>query len=104
MYDKTNLGTGQLSPRRKRVLAAAGAVVVLGLAGLGIWSAVAPDGYAGSGAGCVNVTLPSSTGGANLHYCGAAAKSFCQSAFGSGLPEQVATRARPQCRLAGLGH
>jgi hypothetical protein len=107
MYAKTNLGADQLarkplSPQRKRVLAGAGIVLVLGLGGVGAWAAVSSDSYAGSSAGCVNVTVPSSMGGATLHYCGSAARSFCQSAFTSGLPEQVAVLARPQCRLAGL--
>ncbi len=101
MYAKTNLGAGSLSPRRKRALAAAGGLVLLGLGGLGIWTATASDTYAGSGAGCVNVTVPNSTGGATFHYCGSAARSFCQNAYASTTP--IALRARPQCRLAGLG-
>jgi hypothetical protein len=101
MYAKTNPGTGQLSAQRKRVLAIVAGLVVLCLAGLGIWAAVAPDGYAGSGNGCVTLTIPSSTGGATMHYCGAQARSFCQAAFGSSDP--LSLRARPQCRLAGLG-
>jgi hypothetical protein len=101
MYGKTNLGAGQLSAQRKRVFAIVAALVVLCLAGLGIWAAVAPDGYAGSANGCVSVTIPSSTGGATMHYCGAQARSFCQSAFSSS--GAISLRARPQCRLAGLG-
>jgi hypothetical protein len=101
MYAKTNPGAGRLTPRRRRVLAiiAAGVIVVLGA--LGIWGALAPDTYAGSGHGCVTVTLASSTGGARLHYCGPAARSFCQAAFRS--HDQISLRARPQCVLAGLG-
>ena len=48
----------------------------------------------------MNVTVPSSTGGATLHYCGAAARSFCQTSFRS--QDQISLRARPQCVLAGL--
>ena len=101
MYARTNPGAGRLTPRRRRLLAiiAAGVLVVLG--GLGIWGALAPDTYSGSGHGCVNVTLASSTGGATLHYCGPAARSFCQRAFRS--QDQISLRARPQCLLAGLG-
>ncbi len=101
MYARTNPGAGRLTPRRRRVLAiiAAGVIAVLG--GLGIWGALAPDTYAGSGHGCVNVTLPSSTGGATVHYCGSAARSFCQAAFRAA--DQISLRARPQCVLAGLG-
>ena len=85
------------------MLVGTGIVLVLGLGGFGAWAGLSSDSYAGSSAGCVNVTVPSSTGGATLHYCGAPARSFCRSAFTTGLPEQVATRAQPQCRLAGLG-
>jgi hypothetical protein len=103
MYGKTSLGaeqlTGKLSPRRKRALAGAGIIVVLGLGGLTAWTALAPD--PGPGAGCVDVTVPSSTGGATLHYCGSAARSFCQNAFVT--TTQLTLRARPPCRQAGLG-
>jgi hypothetical protein len=101
MYAKTNPGAGRLSPRQKRVFAIVGVLVVLLLAGLGTWSALSSDGNSGSGHGCVNVTVPSSTGGATLHYCGATARSFCQKSFRS--QDQVWVRARPQCLLAGLG-
>jgi hypothetical protein len=100
MYARTNPGAGRLTARRKRILAIVGAGVILVLGGLGIWGAVAPDTYAGSGHGCVNVTLASSTGGATLHYCGSQARSFCRAAFRS--QDQISLRARPQCVLAGL--
>jgi hypothetical protein len=98
MYAKTNPGQGQLGPRRKRVLAISGIAVVLGFGGLAAWGALAHDPYAG----CVNVTIPSSTGGATLHYCGAAAKPFCEHAFTDASPTQVDLHARPACRQAGL--
>jgi hypothetical protein len=100
MYAKTNPSAGSLSPRQKRVFAIVGVLVVLVLAGLGIWGALASDNYSSSGHGCVNVTVPSSTGGATLHYCGSAARSFCQASFRS--QDQISLRARPQCVLAGL--
>jgi hypothetical protein len=104
MYGKTSLGadqlSGKLTPRRKRALAGAGIAMVLGLGGLGAWAAMTPDAYTGSGAGCVNVTFPNSMGGANAHYCGSAARSFCKNAFGT--TTQLTLLARPQCRLAGL--
>jgi len=102
MYAKTNLGSGQVSPRVKRVLLGTGIVVLLGLGGLGVWSAVGSDTYAGSGAGCVNVTVPSTMGGATLHYCGGKARTFCLSEFKAPSADPIAVRARPQCRLAGL--
>ena len=101
MYAKTNPGAGRLTARGKRILAIVGGCVILVLAGLGIWGALTPDTYAGSGHGCVSVTVPSSTGGATLHYCGSQARSFCRTAFRS--QDQISLRARPQCVLAGLG-
>ena len=100
MYARTNPGAGRLTPRRKRILAVVGACVILVLGGLGVWGALAPDAYSGSGHGCVNVTLASSTGGATLHYCGAQARSFCKSAFASS--DRISLLARPQCAAAGL--
>jgi hypothetical protein len=100
MYAKTNPGAGRLSPRQKRAFAIIGVLVVLIIAGLGAWAALASDSYSSSGHGCVNVTVPSSTGGATLHYCGSQARSFCQASFRS--QDQISLRARPQCVLAGL--
>jgi len=101
MYAKTNPGAGRMSPRQKRVLGIVGVAFVVVLGGLGAWAGLASDSYSSSGHGCVNVTLPSSTGGATLHYCGAAARAFCQKSLRS--QDQISLRARPQCVLAGLG-
>jgi hypothetical protein len=101
MYAKTNPGTGHLSPRQKRVFGIVAVAFLVVLGGLGAWAGLASDRYSSSGHGCVNVTVPSSTGGANLHYCGAEARSFCQKSFVS--RDQISLRARPQCVLAGLG-
>lgn len=100
MYAKTNPGAGRLSRGQKRAFAIVGVLIILVLGGLGAWGALAPDTYSSSGHGCVNVTVPSSTGGATLHYCGSQARSFCQKSFRS--QDQVSLRARPQCVLAGL--
>jgi hypothetical protein len=101
MYAKTRPKAGSLTPKQKRIFAITGAVVILLLGGLGVWGALAHDTYGASANGCVNVTLPSSTGGSVLHYCGSKAKAFCHTAFAG--TDQVALRARPQCVLAGLG-
>jgi len=100
MYAKTNPGTGRLSARQKRVFAVVSVLAVLVIAGVSAWVALASDSYSSSGHGCVNVTVASSTGGTTLHYCGAAARSFCQTSFRS--EDQISLRARPQCVLAGL--
>ena len=65
-----------------------------------MWSGVSHDKYGPSGNGCVTLTFASSTGGSTSHYCGAAAKSFCASAFANS--DRISLLARPQCDLAGL--
>jgi hypothetical protein len=101
MYAKTNPRAVRLAPRQKRVLAIVAVLVVVVFGGLTAWGVVAHDSYSSSGHGCVSVTVPNSTGGATLHYCGSQARSFCQASFRS--QDQVSMRARPQCVLAGLG-
>ena len=56
-----------LTRRQKRVFAAVGAALVVLLGGAGVWAATDPGSYGRSGNGCVNVVVPSTTGGAILH-------------------------------------
>ncbi len=106
MYSKTRLGSDQidgslsLSPRGKRVVYLIVAIVVAAGVAAAVWSGVSHDRYDTSGNGCVNVTVPSATGGGVLHYCGGQARSFCKTAFAHA--DQVALAARPQCVIAGL--
>jgi len=86
--------------RDRRILAITAVVILLVLAGTGIWAAVRPGAYGSSRDGCVTVTLASSTGGALIHECGAEAKTMCRHAFAS--DDKVSLLTRPQCRLAGL--
>src|ERR1700683_3467301 len=76
-------------------------VVVIVLAGVGVWAAVRPGGYGASKDGCITVMLPSTTGGALMHQCGADARATFRHAFVA--TGKVAALTRPQCRLAGLG-
>jgi hypothetical protein len=89
-----------VTTRDKRRLAVAAGALVLVLAAIGVWAAVRPGAYGSSHAGCVTVTLPSTTGGALIHQCGAGAKALCRQAFAS--TDKVSLLTRPQCRLAGL--
>ncbi len=89
-----------VTKRDKRRLAVAGAVLVVVLATVAIWAAVRPGEYGSSRAGCVTVTLPSSTGGALIHECGQSARALCQRAFAG--TDKMSLLTRPQCRLAGL--
>ncbi len=100
MYAKTNPRAVRTSPRQKRIFAVVAVVVVVVFGGLAAWGMVAHDSYGASGHGCVSVTVPNSTGGAVLHYCGSRAQSFCQASFRS--RDQVSLLARPQCVIAGL--
>jgi hypothetical protein len=104
-YSKTRLASDQaagaisLTPRRRRIVfLVVGLLVAEGVA-LGVWSAVSHDQYGPSGNGCVNLTIASSTGGQPIHDCGAAAKSFCKTAFANS--DRISLLARPQCDLAG---
>jgi len=91
----------QTTGRDKRILAVTGIMLLLVLAGTGIWAAVIPGSYGSSRHGCVTVTLPSTTGGALIHQCGDGARAMCRHAFAS--TDRVSMLTRPQCRLAGLG-
>jgi len=84
----------------KRRLVVIGLTVALVLAGVAVWSAIRPGSYGQSRAGCVTVTIPSSTGGALLHECGARARHMCRSA--SGRHDRLSVLVRPSCLSAGL--
>jgi hypothetical protein len=89
-----------LSARQKRVFLAVGVILVMLMAGVSAWAVTDNGSYGKSGHGCVNVTVASTTGGAILHDCGAAAYSLCRRAFSH--HDRTSLLARPQCRLAGL--
>ena len=90
MYAKTNPKAGHLSPRQKRIFAITAVVVVALFAGLAAWGATAHDSYGASGHGCVNVTVPNSTGGAVLHYCGSQARRSARPRSGPGTRSRCA--------------
>jgi hypothetical protein len=106
MYAKTRLGADQidgslaLTPRGKRIAYTVVALVLAAGAGIGIWSAVASDPFGTSANGCVSLTMASSTGAGELHYCGAQARAFCRDSFAKS--DAVSLAARPQCDRAGL--
>ena len=101
MFGRTNPLDRRLTRRQKLVMAIAGSTVLLALLGLGIWGAVAPDSYSQSGNGCVNVSLPGTTGGVTQHFCGSKAAQFCRSSSVQG-DDKVAVLSRKQCQIAGL--
>jgi hypothetical protein len=89
-----------LTPRQKRVFAVVCAVLFAVVAGVSIWGATNPGSYGRSRNGCVNVTEPSTTGGAIVHDCGPAAQTLCRNAFAR--HDKLSLLARPECRRAGL--
>jgi hypothetical protein len=89
-----------MTRRDKRVMAVAGAAIVAVLGGVGAWAASNPGSYGRSHGGCITVSMPSTTGGALMHQCGARARATCRSAFAH--HDKIAQLTRPQCRLAGL--
>jgi hypothetical protein len=100
MYSRTRRSTAPLSRRQKRVFAVVGALLIAVFAGASVWALSHPGSYGRSHAGCVNVNLPSSTGGGIAHECGAAARAMCQSV--SGRHDEAAVLTQRQCRLAGI--
>jgi hypothetical protein len=104
-YSKTRLGADQaagaisLTPQRRRIVFFVVALLVAAGIGIGVWSGTSHDQYGPSANGCVTLTFASSTGGSTSHYCGAAAKSFCKTAFATS--DRISLLARPQCDLAG---
>jgi hypothetical protein len=89
-----------MTGRDRRIVLVAVAALLAVLAAVGIWAAVRPGNYGSSRAGCITVTMPSSTGGALIHECGADAKAACARAFTG--RDKISLLTRPQCRQAGL--
>jgi hypothetical protein len=89
-----------LTPRQKRAFAAVCTALLVVVAAVSIWGVSDPGSYGKSAHGCVNVTAPSSTGGAILHACGPAARTLCRRAFAQ--HDRMSLLARPQCRQVGL--
>ena len=85
----------------KRRVAIFGVAFLLILAAIAVWAAYRPGSYGSSRNGCITVTLPSSTGGALIHQCGAGARATCKRAYAG--TDEFARLTRPQCRLAGIG-
>jgi len=84
----------------KRRLVVIALAVALVFAAVALWSAARPGSYGQSRAGCVTVTIPSTTGGALLHQCGPGARALCRRAFRH--HDRLALLIRPPCRDAGL--
>jgi hypothetical protein len=74
--------------------------IALAFCGVAAWSAMHRDSYGRQATGCISVTVPSSTGGALLHQCGANARATCWHAFRR--HDRLSLLMRPSCRSAGL--
>ncbi len=87
-------------PGRRRWLAAVICAVAALAVVAGVWSATQRGSYGQSRAGCVTATIPSTTGGALMHGCGARARAMCEHAFRH--RDRLSLLIRPACRQAGL--
>ncbi len=88
---------GRGDKRRLVVLALA---VALAFAAVAAWTVAHPGSYGASRAGCITVTIPSSTGGALLHQCGMRARATCRDALRH--HDRLSLLLRPACRRARL--
>jgi hypothetical protein len=76
------------------------ALVLAAVIAAATWAVIGPSSAPVSRNGCVSVVIPGSMGGGLLHYCGAAARAWCQGEFAR--TDVLARLAQPQCRNAGL--
>ena len=76
------------------------ALVLVAVLAAATWAVVRPSSAPVSRNGCVSVVIPGSMGGGLLHYCGAAARTWCQAEFAR--TDMLARLGQPQCRSAGL--
>jgi hypothetical protein len=76
------------------------ALVLVAILAATAWAVIRPSSAPVSRNGCVSVVIPGSMGGGLLHYCGTAARSWCQGEFAR--TDVLARLGQPQCRDAGL--
>jgi hypothetical protein len=81
--------------REKTAVAALASIVVLALLGLGAYALTTG---APARRDCINVTFPSTLGGAQLQGCGAQARRICASGSFRGLRQELGAA----CRRAGF--
>ena len=91
----------QVRKRKRRALVIAAAIAVVVVAGSVWWAVAAPGAYGRSHAGCVTVSVPSTTGAGLIHACGNKAKLMCRASFTK--TDRLSLALRPECRAAGLG-
>jgi hypothetical protein len=85
--------------RERRVLRLALGILAAALIAVAVTASW--PGAGASTAGCVDVTVPSTTGGASIHACDDRARRFCSAA--DPMPADVVGDVRAACRKAGLG-
>ena len=76
------------------------AAVVIAVAGGAAWAITQAASAPTSHGGCVNLVVPSSTGGGVISYCGVPARHWCASEYAQS--DRLAKLAAVQCRLAGI--
>src|SRR5438132_10525258 len=95
-WERQHARLGRPTSRGGWAFAAVTAALTLALAVLLAYVLLGGSSSRSAAAGCIDVTAASSTGGARVHACGAAARRWCRSAS---LRDSPLGRAlRPQCR------
>ena len=90
-----------LTRRQRRGLVAALAVLALAVVVATVIAVTDSRGnYGASANGCINLTVPSTLGGALIHSCGAQARALC--AHSETANDSFSRSLRPECVLAGL--
>jgi hypothetical protein len=99
-WARQNTPTRSLGRRERRFARVAGVLLAIACAAV-LAVIVLAGGSPAPAAGCVDETIASTTGGAQYHACGDAARRLCAQAAGDTGREGTAVRAA--CRRAGYG-
>jgi hypothetical protein len=89
----------RFSVRERWVIRVVLAIVLAGVVGVAVALITAGP---KSGNGCIYATIAGPVGAEQIHQCGAAARSLCQSATSSGFTADAARAIEAECRKAGL--
>jgi hypothetical protein len=95
-WERINTPVRKLSRRETRILAAVSAALVCAVLLIG-FAALRADSTP-AGPGCIDMTLATSTGGAQIHACGPDAVRLCRAAA---RERSVGAQVRERCRSAG---
>jgi hypothetical protein len=97
-WQRQHTSLRSVTRRERRVLRLVLGILAAALIALAVTTSL--DGAGATTARCVDVTVPSTTGGASVHACDDRARRFCSAA--DLIPADVVGDVRAACRKAGL--